>query len=114
MLAKPFTDVTRESLKNMKAYRWPGNIRELRNVVERACVLATGPIVSVRMDGWTPVIPSTDLGTMESVERAHLRNVLSSTKGRISGPQGAATILGINPNTLRSRLNKLGVSAKGG
>jgi formate hydrogenlyase transcriptional activator len=113
VLAKPFTDVTRESMKAMKAYRWPGNIRELRNVIERACVLATGPIVSVPMDGRLGAVPPAALGTMESVEREHLRRVLASTRGRVSGPRGAASILGINPNTLRSRLAKLGVNAKG-
>lgn len=113
VLAKPFTDVTQESMNALKGYRWPGNIRELRNVIERACVLATSPIVSVPMDGHLGVVPSTDLSTMESVEREHMRRVLASTKGRVSGPRGAASILDINPNTLRSRLAKLGVSAKG-
>ena len=112
VLAKPFTDVTRESMRAMKAYRWPGNIRELRNVIERACVLATGPTVSVPMDGRLGAVPPAALGTMESVEREHLRRVLASTKGRVSGPRGAAAILDINPNTLRSRLARLGVKAK--
>lgn len=111
VLAKPFTNVTRESMRALKAYRWPGNIRELRNVIERACVLATGPIVSVPMDRSLDAVPATELGTMESVEREHMRRVLASTKGRISGPRGAASVLGINPNTLRSRLTKLGVRA---
>jgi formate hydrogenlyase transcriptional activator len=113
VLAKPLADVTRDSMKALKEYRWPGNIRELRNVIERACVLATGPIVSVPMDKPLDASPLKELGTMESVEREHLRQVLASTKGRVSGPRGAASILGINPNTLRSRLIKLGVSAKG-
>lgn len=113
VLAKPFTDVTRESMRAMKRYRWPGNIRELRNVIERACVLATGPMVSVPMDGTVGAVPRMDLGTMESVEREHMRRVLTSTKGRVSGPRGAASILGMNPNTLRSRLTKLGVDVKG-
>ena len=113
VLAKPFTDVTQDSMKAMKGYRWPGNIRELRNVIERACVLATGPIVSVPMDGLLGAVPATDFDTMESVEREHMRRVLASTKGRVSGPRGAAKILDINPNTLRSRLAKLGVTAKG-
>jgi len=113
VLAKPFTNVTRDSMRAMKGYGWPGNIRELRNVIERACVLATGPTASVPMDGRLGAVPPTELGTMESVEREHLRRVLASTKGRVSGPRGAASILGINPNTLRSRLTKLGVSAKG-
>jgi formate hydrogenlyase transcriptional activator len=112
-LAKPLKDVTRESMKAMKGYGWPGNIRELRNVIERACVLANGPVVSVPMDGRMGAVPPTGSRTMESVEREHLRSVLASTKGRVSGPRGAASVLGMNPNTLRSRLTKLGMQAKG-
>lgn len=111
VLAKPFTNVTRESMKALKAYRWPGNIRELRNVIERACVLATGPMVSVSIEQSLGALPTADLGTMESVERAHMQRVLASTNGRVSGPRGAASVLGINPNTLRSRLARLGVPA---
>jgi transcriptional regulator with GAF, ATPase, and Fis domain len=114
ILAKPFTNVTRDSMTALKAYPWPGNIRELRNVIERACVLATGPLVSVPMDDRSRAPRSSVLGTMESVEREHLRHVLASTRGRISGPRGAASILGLNPNTLRSRLTKLGLTAKTG
>jgi DNA-binding NtrC family response regulator len=112
-LAKPLKSVTPESLARMQRYSWPGNIRELQNVLERSCVLASEPEVEVterfRM---TAAMPSADLGpmtTLEEAERQHIRRALESTKGKVDGPAGAAALLGINPSTLRSRMQKLGI-----
>jgi len=114
-LAKSLKAVTPESMERLQAYSWPGNIRELQNVIERACVLARGPMVEVR-DALGPVNKETlatsgdeTLGTLDDVDRRHIRRVLEATEGVISGPNGAAKILGLHPNTLRSRMERLGL-----
>ena len=109
-------------MTQLQRYAWPGNIRELQNVLERACVLANGPIVSLAeplavgvpaaVGGLAPAEPTTLLPLEES-ERAHIRRALDATGGRVNGADGAAELLGINASTLRSRMQKLGISAKG-
>jgi formate hydrogenlyase transcriptional activator len=115
-LAKPLQGVTEDSMRRLQAYPWPGNIRELQNVLERACVMAASPIVDI--DDALPVAIIADrtpihrsVATLDENERAHIRRALAATNGRIHGPRGAATILDINPSTLRSRMEKLGIEA---
>jgi formate hydrogenlyase transcriptional activator len=117
-LAKPLKGVSDESMERLKRYPWPGNIRELQNVLERAGVLATGPIVSLQEPLRSPTAPGpgapTDPGipTLEDGERAHIRRALSEASGKVHGPAGAAKLLGINASTLRSRMQKLGIDAR--
>ena len=108
-------------MEQLRRYAWPGNIRELQNVLERACVLASGPVVSLaeplraprrRRRTGVPAV-ATPMTTLEESERAHIRRALRVADGKIHGPKGAADLLGINPSTLRSRMEKLGLSAKG-
>jgi formate hydrogenlyase transcriptional activator len=115
-LAKPLHAVTEESMRRLQAYPWPGNIRELQNVMERACVMATTPVVDV--DDALPVAtifdrvkPMANVSTLDDNERAHIRRALAATGGKIHGPRGAANMLDINPSTLRSRMEKLGIEA---
>jgi formate hydrogenlyase transcriptional activator len=115
-LAKPLQGVTEDSMRGLQAYPWPGNIRELQNVLERACVMATSPIVDI--DDALPIAIMADrpahnghVVTLDDNERAHIRRALAATGGRIHGPRGAANILDINPSTLRSRMEKLGIEA---
>jgi PAS domain S-box-containing protein len=101
------------TLRRLSEYRWPGNVRELENVIERAAILATGPTLHVEPDvfGQSAAEPGArPPAALEDVERSHILTVLAQTKWVIDGPRGAATILGLHPNTLRSRLKKLGVS----
>jgi transcriptional regulator with GAF, ATPase, and Fis domain len=117
-LRKPLGALSPESLERLRQYRWPGNVRELQNVLERACVLAHGEVVDV-MDVLprNPVeTPSTSaaLRTLDEVEREHVLRVLESTQGVVHGPRGAARVLGLNPNTLRSRMVRLGIAATRG
>jgi len=103
----------------LREYAWPGNIRELENVIERAVILSTHG--TLRIDGAIAVQASTspepagaastvaDRRTLEEVERSHILNVLKQTSWQISGDLGAAVILGMHPNTLRSRMEKLGI-----
>ena len=96
-----------ESLTN---YNWPGNVRELQNVVERAVVLASGSIANIDdsvLQSHSTVQQSID--TLENIERHHIVRALNETGWVIHGKKGAAEILGINPSTLRSRMDKLGI-----
>jgi formate hydrogenlyase transcriptional activator len=114
-LGKPLTAVTRESMERLVRYPWPGNVRELQNVMERACVLATGPVVHVadRLEsGDAPGVKGGVIETLEAAERAHIRRAIESTGGVVHGPGGAAALLGINPSTLRSRMERLGLRVR--
>jgi len=119
-LGKSLKGVTPETLDQLQRYAWPGNIRELQNVLERACVLATGPVVALgeTLRSSTPGVAAASSGaptpllTLEESERAHIRRALAAADGRVHGPKGAAELLGINPSTLRSRMQKLGVTSK--
>ncbi len=117
-LGKPLHDVSPESLRRLEAHSWPGNIRELQHVVERACVLARGRVIDIAASSLASVAaiapaPGGAAGgfaTLEEHERAYLRQVLEATGGRVEGRRGAATILDVHPSTLRSRLQRLGLS----
>ena len=97
------------------AYDWPGNIRELENLVERAIIMSNGGVLdAVELflqappSGQAPSVAAGD-ATLEEMERAHIRRVLERTRWVIEGERGAARILGLNPSTLRGRLRKLGI-----
>jgi transcriptional regulator with GAF, ATPase, and Fis domain len=116
-LGKPLARVSPGSLERLRRYPWPGNVRELRNVLERACVLARGEEVEL-VDSLRAEAPGRDpaaaLRTLREVERDHVLRVLASTHGVIQGPRGAARVLGLHPNTLRSRMERLGILQPGG
>jgi formate hydrogenlyase transcriptional activator len=118
--------VSRESLERLAGYPWPGNVRELENVIERALVLSHGGVLDAAQ-GLVPVAPAADAaaapaaagvpaaraaspgGRLDDVERAHIAATLDRTNWVIEGPRGAAKILDLHPNTLRSRMKKLGL-----
>jgi transcriptional regulator with GAF, ATPase, and Fis domain len=111
-LGKPFGGTSRETMESLMEYSWPGNIRELENVMERAAVLATGPTVSIDGSLSRQVAAgqqSAGLSTLQELEQAHILRVLEHTHWVIQGQKGAAAILGLHPNTLRSRMQKLGI-----
>jgi len=92
----------------LQSYPWPGNVREVRNVIERAMILCTGQNLQIDR------IRSVDLETeqpmrLEEVEKNHILQVLESTSWKVSGKNEAAKILGLKPTTLRSRMAKLGI-----
>jgi formate hydrogenlyase transcriptional activator len=129
-LGKKIDGVSRESMENLLNYPWPGNIRELQNVIERAIILSTDPTLRLDRD-LMPVavapkdieVPSVDSPkdrqsdlesskpflTLEEVERNHIFAALQHTSGVVDGPKGAARILSLHPNTLRHRMDKLGI-----
>ena len=100
-------------MESLCQYHWPGNIRELENVVERAVINTSGTVLALagRLDtSQTLPTPGLTMKTLEEVEREHILQVLRETGGRVSGSKGAAAILGLNPSTLRARLRKLGIA----
>ncbi len=111
-LGKPLERLSKESMDRLMRYDWPGNVRELLSVIERAAILARSPVVHVedsldlRLRGATD---SPGLEKLEDLERAHILRVLEETNWTIDGPRGAALILGLHSNTLRSRMQKLGI-----
>lgn len=110
-LGKRFEGVSHATMDRLMTYSWPGNIRELENVIERATILANGPMLQID-DAFLHAgpAPSHREGTMEEVERAYILQVLQETNWVIEGKQGAATRLDLHPNTLRSRMKKLGIN----
>ncbi|WP_206044547.1 sigma-54-dependent Fis family transcriptional regulator [Gemmatimonas groenlandica] len=111
-LAKPLRAITAESMTRLERYTWPGNVRELQNVLERAAVLARGPIVDVPDPNTGAMVQApehTVFASLEDAERTHIREALQRTDGVIHGPGGAAALLKVNPTTLRSRMERLGI-----
>jgi transcriptional regulator with GAF, ATPase, and Fis domain len=111
-LGKEVHGVSQKSMQSMVQYSWPGNIRELQNVIERAVVVARGPMVQIddsMLCSETGLMETSTIDTLENVERSHIVRALTETHWVIHGKKGAAEILGINPSTLRSRIDKLGI-----
>ncbi|MEW6078454.1 MAG: sigma 54-interacting transcriptional regulator [Thermodesulfobacteriota bacterium] len=107
-----------EALERLISYSWPGNIRELENVIERELILKKGGtlafehIVPRPPDGHSQdqSVPEEDVLEMDKAFARHIRNVLALTEGKINGPGGAAELLKVKPGTLRHRMDKLGIS----
>jgi formate hydrogenlyase transcriptional activator len=121
-IGKHIDEVAGVTLTRLLAYPWPGNVRELENVIERAVILANGTVLEIDADvlAASPVSHASVAGdgeasqqsTMQGVEREHIIKVLQRTVWVVDGPRGAAKILGLHPNTLRSRMKKLGIERK--
>jgi transcriptional regulator with GAF, ATPase, and Fis domain len=105
---KPIESLSSESLTALKRYSWPGNVRELRNVIERAVIIARGPRLVVELPSPLEGAPAKSV-RLADVESEQIRRVLESVGWRVRGKGGAAELLGIKPNTLDSRMAKLGV-----
>jgi transcriptional regulator with GAF, ATPase, and Fis domain len=106
---KPIESISKDSLRELQQYHWPGNIRELRNVVERAVILAEGRHLAVPVPRSLAPMTQRTSSTLSAVEIEHIRGILESTNWRVRGPGGAAERLGLKPTTLESRMAKLGI-----
>ena len=112
-LNKTIDAIPSDSMAALTDYQWPGNIRELENVIERAVILSRGSVLRVpRRDLQSRVTAGhsgAKLETLADVEREHIRAVLKQTRWVLSGPGGAAARLGMNRSTLYFRMKKLGI-----
>jgi hypothetical protein len=102
-------------MNSMASYSWPGNIRELQNVIERAVILSKGSELKISLTGLAAKPPSTNRyangeATLEEVERKHILSVLEQTNWVFAGPKGAAAQLGMKRPTLQFRMRKLGIT----
>jgi DNA-binding NtrC family response regulator len=102
-----------ETMAALTRYPWPGNIRELQNLIERAVILSHGPVLQVPLqdlDNCTALLRDNEKDqTLEAAERAHILAILKETRWVLAGPRGAAVRLGMNRSTLQFRLKKLGI-----
>jgi formate hydrogenlyase transcriptional activator len=114
-LNRRIAKIPKTSMDLLQAYEWPGNVRELQNVIERAMILSTGPVLRVEdaLGGASPERDSNDRRraseSLADTERAHITEVLSRCRWTIEGRGQAAERLGLNPSTLRNRMRKLGI-----
>jgi PAS domain S-box-containing protein len=109
-LGKQITTIQKETMKSLQDYPWPGNVRELESIIERAVILCPGPVLQLadKLEILSPTL-SLAMRTLEDTEKSQILKILTETKWRIEGKDGAAAILGIHPSTLRARLHKLGM-----
>ena len=105
------SDTTAETMTALTNYHWPGNIRELENLIERAVILSRGPILEVPLaELREPAEELVDsVRTMDANERDHILRTLKETRWILAGPNGAAARLGMKRTTLQSRMQKLGI-----
>jgi formate hydrogenlyase transcriptional activator len=101
-----------ETLDSLVRYSWPGNIRELENLIERAVIVSPGPVLRVPLSELKlPAEPvAGDILTLEAAERQHILKALDATNWVLGGPQGAAAKLAMKRTTLQSRMQKLGIT----
>lgn len=106
-----------ETMEALTRHSWPGNIRELQNLVEHSVILSSGPTLRVPLTGLQSSTPDSQVrtrrGTMEEAEREHILATLKDTKWVISGARGAAARLGMNRSTLQFRMKRLGIVRPG-
>lgn len=110
---KAITKVSKSTYTSFIQYRWPGNIRELQNLIERAVISASGDVLKTHgllpKSTKEPKQNATEIETLVEVEKQHILKALKESNWQVHGATGAAEILGINPSTLRSRMKKLNI-----
>jgi formate hydrogenlyase transcriptional activator len=113
-MGKPIDEIADESMLALQEYHWPGNIRELRNVIERAMILCHGPKLCIKLGHTTlrPIAVKATAGSLDEAERAIILQAVEQCNWRIRGTNGAAALLDIKPTTLESRIKRLGLAPK--
>jgi transcriptional regulator with GAF, ATPase, and Fis domain len=119
-LGKSISEVPAQVVREFTEYDWPGNIRELKNVVERAVIVSSDGVLRLPEPLVQTTVASADKGktlkeairvsTLDEAEREHILRALEATGWRIEGPKGAAAMLKIHPSTLRFRMKRLGLT----
>ncbi len=117
---KQLEEIAPSTLEMLQHYHWPGNVRELQNVIERAVIISQGPTFRIPA-GFLESTPAentpqdhfengqAETTRLQDVEYQHILGILKRCEWQIDGKKGAAILLGIHPNTLRSRMKKLGI-----
>ncbi len=110
-MGKKIKKIPQQAMDALCKWPWPGNIREMENLIERAVILSPGPVLNVPIKEFKEAAKQSSEaeGTLESAERDHIARVLRETGGVISGPQGAAAKLGLKRTTLQGKMRKLGI-----
>jgi transcriptional regulator with GAF, ATPase, and Fis domain len=115
-LGRNVTEISSNMMRQLEAYHWPGNIRELDGIIQRALISSRGPILDLAeplsaldQDDTSPRVISSSLVELKHVERSHIVSVLTESRWKISGEKGAAAQLGMPASTLRSKMKKLGI-----
>jgi formate hydrogenlyase transcriptional activator len=112
-----------ETMNNLVRYDWPGNIRELQNVIERAVIVSSGPVLKVPLDDLRTRVPSAETlngrsaledagnmrGVLEDAERRQILAALKQAHWVVAGPKGAAALLGMKRSTLQAHMQRLGI-----
>jgi formate hydrogenlyase transcriptional activator len=121
---KQIDSIPAEAMRALTRWHWPGNIRELENLIERAVILSRGstlnvPISELQQPSAIPLAAAAAAGghqnaplvpvTLEDSEREHILKILRETKGMLGGPKGAAARLGLKRTTLQGKMKKLGI-----
>ncbi len=122
-LGRDVTAISANMMHQLRDYHWPGNVRELEGVIERALIASNDPVLELAsplvptsapdIDDGLPRVISSSISELKAVEREHILTVLEETDWRISGERGAATVLGMPPSTLRSKMKKLAIERPG-
>ncbi len=116
-IGKDITEIPSHVMSRFEDYSWPGNIRELQNVIERAVINSTGK--TLKLSNFSVISEVDDTNedssqkTLQEVEHDHILHILDQTNWVIEGKKGAAKLLGLNPSTLRGRMRKLGIQRPG-
>lgn len=110
---KAFAQVSHTDMQRLIDHDWPGNIRELKNVIERSVIISEGPLL--RLDWWDVEEGDEEVAddSLIHMEHGHIMHVLEKCRWKINGEDGAAKMLKMNPNTLRSRMKRLGIHRPG-
>jgi DNA-binding NtrC family response regulator len=113
-MGKRIEEIAEDSMSALQDYHWPGNIRELRNVIERAMILSQGPKLYIKLGrtALRPVAVNAMAGSLDEAEITIIRQAVEQCNWRIRGANGAAALLNMKPTTLESRIKKLGLVPK--
>ena len=107
-MGKPAIEIPKHTIRTLQDYHWPGNVRELKNMVESALITARGNKINLEL----PKISDnkiSDFRPFEEMERDYIFQVLKAKNWKVQGANSAASVLEMNPNTLRARIKKLGI-----
>jgi len=107
-MGKRIKSVSSSNMQMLQNYSWPGNIRELKNIIERAMIISSNTTLQIELPD-NPNLDSRSVQTFESMQKKHILDVLNSTNWRVRGKEGAAKILNLKPTTLDAKMKKLGI-----